>query len=114
MAVMAYKCTKYRFTVVDINPQRIKQWNSEELPIYEPGLDEIVQRKLAEKTSSSLQIWNKEFVTQILFFVIDITLQTFGEGAGVAADLQYWEKTARQIAEMKVRAIKLSLRVLYL
>ena len=49
MAVMAYKCTKYRFTVVDINPQRIEQWNSEELPIYEPGLDEIVKESSRKK-----------------------------------------------------------------
>ena len=44
MAVMALKCPEYRFDVVDINPDRIAGWNSDELPIYEPGLDDVVRR----------------------------------------------------------------------
>ena len=43
MAMIAYKCPQYRVTVVDINPARIAQWNSDDLPIYEPGLEEIVK-----------------------------------------------------------------------
>ena len=43
MAMIAYKCPQYKVTVVDINPECIAQWNSDELPIYEPGLDEIVK-----------------------------------------------------------------------
>ena len=44
MSVIALKCPEYRVDVVDINPDRIKQWNSDTLPIYEPGLDEIVKK----------------------------------------------------------------------
>ena len=40
-AVTAYK-SNVEVTVVDINEQRIQAWNSEQLPIYEPGLQEIV------------------------------------------------------------------------
>ncbi|KAL8797490.1 MAG: hypothetical protein Q9195_000306 [Heterodermia aff. obscurata] len=40
-AVTAYK-SNVEVTVVDINEQRIKAWKSEQLPIYEPGLQEIV------------------------------------------------------------------------
>ena len=43
MAMIAYKCPQYKVTVVDIDPTRIAQWNSCDLPIYEPGLDEIVK-----------------------------------------------------------------------
>ena len=42
MAMIAHKCPDYRVTVVDINPRRIDEWNSGTLPIYEPGLDELV------------------------------------------------------------------------
>ena len=44
MAMIAWKCPQYRVTVVDINPVRIAQWNSDELPVFEPGLDEIVRQ----------------------------------------------------------------------
>ena len=43
MAMIAYKCPQYKVTVVDINPVRIAEWNSELLPIFEPGLDEMVK-----------------------------------------------------------------------
>ena len=43
MAMIAHKCPQYKVTVVDINAERIAQWNSSNLPIYEPGLDEIVK-----------------------------------------------------------------------
>ncbi|MBW2165658.1 MAG: nucleotide sugar dehydrogenase, partial [Deltaproteobacteria bacterium] len=43
MAMIAYKCPQYKITVVDINHKRIAEWNSDNLPIYEPGLDEIVK-----------------------------------------------------------------------
>ena len=40
MAMIAKKCPDYKVIVADINPQRIAEWNSDDLPIYEPGLDE--------------------------------------------------------------------------
>ena len=43
MAMIAYKCPQYKVTIVDIDHERIAQWNSDDLPIYEPGLDEIVK-----------------------------------------------------------------------
>ena len=30
-------------TIVDLNKARIDAWNSDHLPIYEPGLDEVVK-----------------------------------------------------------------------
>ena len=42
MAMIAKKCPEISVTVVDISQPRIDAWNSSELPIYEPGLDEIV------------------------------------------------------------------------
>ena len=41
MAMIAYKCPHIKVVVVDINQSRIDAWNSDALPIYEPGLDEV-------------------------------------------------------------------------
>lgn len=47
MAMIAYKCPDIEVTVVDLNQKRIDAWNnaqsSETLPIYEPGLYEVVK-----------------------------------------------------------------------
>jgi len=42
MAVIAAKSPRVKVTVVDISESQIAAWNSSSLPIYEPGLDELV------------------------------------------------------------------------
>ena len=42
MAMIALKCPHIEVVVLDLNEERIKAWNSESLPIYEPGLYEVV------------------------------------------------------------------------
>lgn len=42
-AVIALKCPHIQVTIVDLNQARIDAWNSDNLPIYEPGLDEVVK-----------------------------------------------------------------------
>ena len=44
MAMIASKCPEIEVTVVDLNQQRIDAWNSDCLPIYEPGLDDVVKQ----------------------------------------------------------------------
>jgi len=98
-AMIAYKCPQYGVTVVDISKERIKQWNSETLPVYEPGLDEIVKatrgRNLFFKTDIAKGIRDNE----IIYVCVNTPTKTFGAGAGLAADLQFWENTARDIRE---------------
>lgn len=43
MAMMALKCPEIEVVVVDINEARINAWKSDDLPIYEPGLLEVVK-----------------------------------------------------------------------
>lgn len=43
MAMIALKCPEVEVSVVDLNQARIDAWNSDSLPIYEPGLDEVVK-----------------------------------------------------------------------
>ena len=99
MAMIAYKCPQYRITVVDINPTRISEWNSDELPIYEPGLDEIVRATRGKNLFFSNNIEAGIRDNDIIFVSVNTPTKTFGVGSGMAADLQYWEKTARQILQ---------------
>ncbi|MBW1892325.1 MAG: nucleotide sugar dehydrogenase [Deltaproteobacteria bacterium] len=97
MAMIAHKCPQYKVNVVDINPERIDQWNSDNLPIYEPGLHEIVVSARGINLFFSTDVEKGIKESDIIFVSVNTPTKTFGVGAGMAADLQYWEKTARQI-----------------
>jgi len=97
MAMIAHKCPHYKVTVVDINPKRIAEWNFDDLPIYEPGLDKIVTSTRGKNLFFSTEIERGIKEAEIIFVSVNTPVKTFGAGAGMAADLQYWEKTARQI-----------------
>jgi UDPglucose 6-dehydrogenase len=99
MAMIAFKCPRYRVTVVDINENRINQWNSPDLPIYEPGLDGIVEAARGKNLFFSTDIKGGIRRADIIFVSVNTPTKTFGAGAGMAADLQYWERTAREIRE---------------
>lgn len=100
MAMIACKCPQYKVTVVDINAERIAQWNSNRLPIYEPGLDDVVYAARGRNLFFDTDIPKAIREADIIFVSVNTPTKTFGEGAGMAADLQYWEKTARQIREV--------------
>jgi len=99
MAMIAYKCPQHKITVVDINPDKIAEWNSENLPIFEPGLDEIVRAVRGKNLFFSTEVEKSINAADIIFVSVNTPTKTFGVGAGMAADLQYWEKTARQIVK---------------
>jgi len=99
MAMIAYKCPDYRVTVVDINTARIDAWNSSELPVYEPGLDAIIKKTRGKNLFFAKDIENQIKENDIIFVSVNTPTKTFGAGAGKAADLQFLEKTARQILE---------------
>jgi len=97
MAMIARKCPEVRVTVVDINVERIAQWQSGSLPIYEPGLKEVVDECLNRNLFFSTDVDRAIAEADMIFVSVNTPTKTFGQGAGRAADLQYWEKTARQI-----------------
>ena len=99
MAVIADRCPQYQITVVDLNEKRIAAWNSDELPIYEPGLEEVVARCRNRNLFYSTDIPKGIREADIIFVSVNTPTTTFGCGAGRAADLQYLEKTARAIVE---------------
>ncbi len=100
MAMIALKNPGYRVVVVDINGERIKAWNSENLPIYEPGLLEVIQKVRGKNLFFSTDVENGIKEAHIIFLSVNTPTKTFGYGTGYAADLQYWEKTARQILKL--------------
>jgi UDPglucose 6-dehydrogenase len=99
MAVIALKCPEYRVEIVDINEDRINQWNSDNIPIYEPGLEEIVKQVRGKNLFFSTDIPGGIKRADIIFVSVNTPTKTFGEGAGMASDLQHWEKTAHTIVE---------------
>ena len=97
MAMIAAKCPQYKVTVADINPVRIKEWQSDELPIYEPGLLEVVKIARGRNLFFTTEIAKNIDEAEIIFVSVNTPTKTYGKGAGKTADLQYWEKTARGI-----------------
>ena len=99
MAMIAYKCPRYKVTVVDTDSNRIAQWNSDNLPIYEPGLDEIVKSVRGNNLFFSADIERAIRESGIIFVSVNTPTKMFGAGAGMASDVQHCEKTARQIRD---------------
>ncbi len=97
MAIIALKCPEYKVTVVDVNEERIARWNSDDLPIYEPGLLQAVQAARGRNLFFSTAISEGIRAADIIFVSVNTPTKTFGLGAGMASDLQHWEKTAHQI-----------------
>jgi UDPglucose 6-dehydrogenase len=97
MAVIAMKCPQYKVHVVDLSEARIREWQTDTLPIYEPGLLEVVKAARGRNLFFSTDVDAAIRESEIIFVSVNTPTKTFGEGAGKAADLQYWEKVARDI-----------------
>lgn len=99
MAVTALKCPEHKVTLVDISKARIDAWRTDDLPIYEPGLLEIVRQVRGKNLFFSTDVEGCIREADLIFVSVNTPTKTFGEGAGKAADLQFWEKTARTIVQ---------------
>jgi len=103
MAVIAQKNPDIKVTVVDINEKRIDAWNSnnfDELPIYEPGLSDVVKKARGRNLFFSTDINSAIIDSEMIFISVNTPTKTSGEGKGFAADLKYIESCANQIAEV--------------
>ncbi|WP_423128328.1 nucleotide sugar dehydrogenase [Gaoshiqia sp. Z1-71] len=103
MAVIARQCPHIRVTVVDINAQRIADWNEADLsrlPVYEPGLPEVVAEARGRNLFFSTDVEGAIREAQMIFISVNTPTKTYGVGKGMAADLKYVELCARQIAEI--------------
>eukprot|EP00803_Ostreobium_quekettii_P002859 evm.model.scf_168.11 EVM.evm.TU.scf_168.11 scf_168:102738-107798(+) len=100
MAMIAMKCPEIAVTVVDINAARIDAWNSDTLPIYEPGLDEVVASCRGRNLFFSADAHAHVREADIVFVSVNTPTKTKGIGAGKATDLMYLERAARLIASV--------------
>ena len=103
MSVIAQKCPEINVTVVDLNADRIAAWNDpnlENLPIYEPGLAEIVGEARDRNLFFSTDVEGAIHKAEMIFISVNTPTKTYGVGKGMAADLKYIELCARQIAEV--------------
>ena len=101
MAVIALKCPYINITVVDANPKKIKAWNGplDSLPVYEPGLAEIVKNVRGRNLFFSDDIAQNIDKADMIFMAVNTPTKTEGEGAAMAADLRYVEACAKDIAK---------------
>ncbi|AXO81844.1 nucleotide sugar dehydrogenase [Olleya aquimaris] len=103
MAVMAQKNPNIKITVVDLNAQRIADWNDNDLgklPIFEPGLDQVVNEARGRNLFFSTDVEAAIQEAQMIFISVNTPTKTYGAGKGMAADLKYIELCARQIAKV--------------
>lgn len=100
MAMIAAKCPDIEVTVVDPNNARIDAWNSDLLPVYEPGLDKVVFEARGRNLHFKTDVEGAIRAGDIIFVCVGTPTKTYGVGAGRAADLKYIESAARMIARV--------------
>lgn len=98
MAMIAHKCPFIKVTVVDVDARRIAAWNHGPLPVFEPGLDEVVRQARGRNLFFSTEIDAAIREAQMVFISVNTPTKMYGVGAGKASDLQYVEACARRIA----------------
>lgn len=99
MAVIAKNCPNIKVIVVDIDKERINTWNSDKLPIFEPGLDELVFNTRNKNLFFTTNLKTSIESSDIIFIAVNTPTKKYGIGAGKASDLQYWELAAREISK---------------
>lgn len=107
MAVIANKCPHIQVTVVDMNIQKIADWNGSDLdnlPVYEPGLKEIISASRGVNLFFSTDVEKAIREAQMIFISVNTPTKNYGRGKGMAADLKYIELCARQIAEVSTES----------
>ncbi len=99
MAMIALKAPDVEVKVVDMNAARIAAWGSGTLPIYEPGLEEVVRKTRGKNLHFSTDVKGAIAAADIVFVAVNTPTKSYGVGAGRAADLRFIESVARTIAE---------------
>ena len=102
MAVIALKCPHLQINVVDINKKRIESWNDKDLinlPIYEPGLENIIFKCRGKNLHFSNDIEDNIAKADMIFISVNTPTKTEGHGAGQAIDLKWVDASARKISE---------------
>ena len=77
MSVIALKCPNIKVIVVDKSDDKIKAWNSKDLnkiPVYEPGLKEIVKKVRNKNLFFTTNIKSAVEQSEMIFLVYKIPI----------------------------------------
>ncbi len=102
MAVLANKCPDINIFVTDVDKEKIKKWNSDnlaELPVFEPGLDELVSKNRNKNLFFTSDIESSIRKADIIFISVNTPTKEHGLGAGYASDLKWVESSARLVGK---------------
>lgn len=103
-AVIAQKCPDITVTIVDINADRIQQWNSDNLPIFEPGLYEVIKETRGRNLFFSSEVDRNIEEADMIFVSVNTPTKKYGIGAGYAADMTYIEAATRRVAQVATKS----------
>ena len=90
MAVLADRCKEIKVTLVDVDEKRINAWNDNDLqnlPVYEPGLKDIIKRNRNRNLFFSCEIAKAINEADMIFISVNTPTKKSGFGAGYASDL---------------------------
>ena len=102
MSVIADRCPHLNVNVVDLNKKRIDAWNSidlKKLPIFEPGLDEVVGNTRGKNLFFSTNVGESIKKADMVFISVNTPTKSRGIGSGEASDLSWVELCARDVAK---------------
>ena len=100
MVMIACKCPDIEVEVVDINAERIAAWNSDRLPVYEPGLDEAVRMVRGKNLKFTTDVEGAIGSSEMIFISVNTPTKNYGLGAGMASDLRFVESCVRTISRV--------------
>jgi len=89
MAMIAHKCPHIKVTKVDISQPRIDAWNSDDVPIYEPGINELVKACRSKNLFFTTDVTGAIVESEMIFVYVNTPTKKTGLGKGKAADLTY-------------------------
>lgn len=105
-AVMASQISDVEFSVVDLDTARIEAWNSDRLPIFEPGLEDMIHRCRFKQSPPNLKFSTdiNEAIekSDMIFITVNTPTKYSGHGEGQSCDLQFVEQAARRVAQVAV------------
>ena len=101
-AILALKCPDVTVTVVDSDPSKIEAWLSPVLPVYEPGLDAVVNEVRGRNLVFSQDLAAAIKVSQMIFISVNTPTKVNGVYEGRAPDLTNLEAVTRLIAKHAV------------
>jgi UDPglucose 6-dehydrogenase len=101
--VIADRCPHLAVTIVDIDRERIRRWQDGPLPIYEPGLEELVARRRGKNLHFSTDVDTAISEADLVFISVNTPTKQTGVGRGRAADLRYIESACRMILRAATR-----------